>query len=84
MFVYVIVTRQLPKRRLLMGTLFTFSLMFLPELLKHGRLAIASPPVNDVVRIELKVDGMGCEACESAVIYKMYFFAQLYMLKHLH
>ena len=66
-----------------MGTLFSFSLMFLPELLKHGRLAIgSSPPVNDVVRIELKVDGMGCEACESAVIYKMYFLLSLITYAH--
>jgi copper chaperone CopZ len=54
-----------PKRRsLIFNTVLCLALTFLPELLRlSGGTAIA-PPTDGAKLVRLKIDGMGCEACE--------------------
>mmetsp|Transcript_31989 Transcript_31989/g.56559 ORF Transcript_31989/g.56559 Transcript_31989/m.56559 type:complete len:453 (+) Transcript_31989:34-1392(+) len=55
------------RRRLLFNTVLCLSLMFLPEMLRlSGGTAIA-PPTDGAKLLKLKIDGMGCEACEAHV-----------------
>ncbi len=60
------------KRRLLIGTLLTCVLMFLPEMVRAAGgpsmwPAAATPAQPTLGTLELSVEGMGCEACEDAV-----------------
>ena len=62
-----------PKRRrsLLFWTVLAMGLTLLPEILLHvGATAIAAP-TDGAKRVSLKVDGMGCEACQLAVTTAM-------------
>jgi len=55
------------RRRLLLNTFLCLTLTFLPELVRlSGGNAIA-PPTDGAKVLRLKVDGMGCEACEAHV-----------------
>lgn len=49
---------------LLIRTLGTICLAWLPELLLLAGGPALAPPTNDVVALALKIDGMGCEACQ--------------------
>lgn len=51
-------------RRLLFSTALCLSLMFLPEILRWSGGTAIAPPTNGAKLLRLKVDGMGCEACE--------------------
>jgi len=54
-------------RRLLLPTLTTLVLMFLPELLRHMGGPKVAPPVDSVDKLVVTIDNMGCEACQYTV-----------------
>lgn len=57
-----------PKRgRLLCNTILCLGLSFLPELLRWSGGPAIAPPTEGAKVLKLKVDGMGCEACEAHV-----------------
>merc|ERR1719238_1385845 len=45
----------------------TLALMFLPELLLMSGGPAVAPPTSQTEQIDLKLDGMGCEACQMHV-----------------
>merc|ERR1711907_146477 len=53
--------------RLLLQTVITVSLMFMPEVLKHMGGPKVAPPVDQVDTHIVTIDNMGCEACEYTV-----------------
>jgi len=55
------------RRRLIFNTLLCLALTFLPELLRLSGGAAIAPPTAGAKVVRLKVDGMGCEACEAHV-----------------
>ena len=55
------------RRRLLISTVITLSLMFLPEILRSTGGPAVAPPTSNQVVLHFKVPNMGCEACESNV-----------------
>lgn len=55
------------RRRLLFNTLLCLTLTFLPELLRLSGGSAIAPPTAGAKLVRLKVDGMGCEACEAHV-----------------
>lgn len=54
-------------RMLLLRSLLTLGLMFLPELLLWAGAPAVAPPTGDMDRYEIKLNGMGCEACQMHV-----------------
>jgi copper chaperone CopZ len=52
------------RRRLIFSTVLCLSLMFLPEILKWSGGTALAPPTDGAKLLKLKVNGMGCEACE--------------------
>jgi copper chaperone CopZ len=57
-----------PQRRMLLfNTFLCLSMMFLPELLRWSGSTAIAPPTDGAKLLKLKVDGMGCEACEMHV-----------------
>ena len=55
------------RRALLAATFVAAVLTFLPEILLYAGSTALAPPTGGAVRLELKVEGMGCEACQLAV-----------------
>lgn len=55
------------QRRLLLRTTLCVVLMFLPEILLMAGGPALAPPVDGAEVLNLKVDGMGCEACQMHV-----------------
>ena len=55
------------RRALLAATFVAAVLPFLPEILLYAGSTALAPPTGGAVRLELKVEGMGCEACQLAV-----------------
>jgi len=53
--------------RLIFNTVLCLGLTFLPELLRASGGNAIAPPTDGAKRIKLKVEGMGCEACEMHV-----------------
>merc|ERR1719221_692857 len=53
--------------RLIRITVLTALLTFLPEILRATSGVSVAPPTAGAVRLSLRVDGMGCEACQLAV-----------------
>jgi len=54
-------------RRLILPTITTLVLMFLPELLKHMGGPKVAPPMDSVDKLVVTIDNMGCEACQYTV-----------------
>lgn len=59
--------RRLPSRAVLLSTALSLALTFMPEMLRLGGGPALAPPTSDVFTLALRVEGMGCEACEQAV-----------------
>ena len=59
--------RNWPKRNAAVSTLLCVVLTFLPELLLASGGASMAPPTDSTRELQLVVDGMGCEACQSHV-----------------
>lgn len=59
--------RRRPSRPLLLSTLLSAGLALLPELLRLSGGPSLAPPTSSVSTLSLRIDGMGCEACERAV-----------------
>jgi len=55
------------RRRLVFNTILCLGLTFLPELLRWSGGPAIAPPTEGAKVLRLKVDGMGCEACEAHV-----------------
>jgi len=55
------------RRRLLINTAICLALTFLPELLRWSGGPALAPPTIGAKVLKLKVDGMGCEACEAHI-----------------
>eukprot|EP00933_Yihiella_yeosuensis_P079869 TRINITY_DN9328_c0_g2_i1.p1 TRINITY_DN9328_c0_g2~~TRINITY_DN9328_c0_g2_i1.p1 ORF type:complete len:468 (+),score=79.74 TRINITY_DN9328_c0_g2_i1:83-1486(+) len=53
--------------RLIFNTVLCLSLTFLPEVLRASGGSAIAPPTDGADVIKLKIDGMGCEACEAHV-----------------
>lgn len=64
---YLAFKRGLPKRSLLFQTVIFLVLTFLPEILLMSGGPALAPPTDNVEVLKLKVDGMGCEACQTHV-----------------
>jgi copper chaperone CopZ len=59
--------RRLPARAVLLSTTLSLVLTFMPEMLRLSGGPSLAPPTSDVFTLALRVEGMGCEACEQAV-----------------
>lgn len=60
------VKKQIP-RKVIRSTAIAIFLTFLPEILRIVGGPLMAPPTTNFDTVELKIEGMGCEACENAV-----------------
>jgi len=64
---YLALKRGLRNNQLVLQTVIFFVLTFLPEILLVSGGPALAPPTDNVEVLKLKVDGMGCEACQTHV-----------------
>ena len=59
------------RRSLLLWTALAGGLTLLPEVLLHAGATAIAAPTDGAKRVSLRVDGMGCEACQVAVTHAL-------------